>query len=31
MDDNLIIEDNVLKGYRQSKIITVTNRVGGGG
>ena len=24
MDDNLIIEDNVLKGYRQSKIITVT-------
>jgi hypothetical protein len=24
MDDNLIIEDNVLKGCRQSKIITVT-------
>ena len=24
MDDNLIIEDNVLKGCRQSKIITAT-------
>ena len=24
MDDNLIIEDNVLKGCRQSKAITIT-------